>query len=108
MNPLQDILSGPVGDLGFGGIVGAVAGYAAKKASKIVALALGAVFLLIQGLAYFGLIDIHWGVVENLFNDLWVGVEGTSLTTRAWKVITSNLPFGGGFALGFAAGFKMG
>ena len=38
MDHLEALLSGPVGELGFGGVAGAIVGYTAKKVTKMVAL----------------------------------------------------------------------
>lgn len=102
-----NILLGPVGGLGFGGVVGLAVGYTTKKIGKIVLLVIGAVFLLLQSLAYIEVITIDWGAVQTAATDAWETSDGT-LADRAWEVIRKNLPFGGGFAAGFALGFKMG
>ena len=49
MDDLTALLSGPARELGFGGVAGAVVGYTAKKVTKLVALALGLMFIAIQG-----------------------------------------------------------
>ncbi|MDG2307105.1 MAG: FUN14 domain-containing protein [Candidatus Binatia bacterium] len=107
MEEKGNILLGPVGGLGFGGVVGLAVGYTAKKIGKLVLLAIGAVFILLQALAYTELIDIDWGAVEGAATNAWETSDGT-LADRAWQVVTNNLPFGGGFVAGFALGFKMG
>ena len=57
---LGALLSGPVGELGFGGVAGAIVGYTAKKVTKLVALALGLVFIAIQGLVYLNFVTVDW------------------------------------------------
>jgi len=108
MGSLSEILAGPVGEAGFGGVTGLVAGYATKKATKLVALVLGGIFLLVQGLAWLGWIEINWTVVQTTAEGVWEDPAGMTLADHAWAIISANLPFGGGFAVGFAAGFKMG
>lgn len=107
MEEQGNILLGPVGGLGFGGVVGLAVGYTTKKIGKVFLLAIGAVFLVLQGLAYVELITIDWGAVEGAARSAWATSDGT-LADRAWDVIRNNLPFGGGFVAGFALGFKMG
>jgi len=102
-------LFGPVmAQLSFGGAAGLVVGYTAKKVTKLVALALGAAFILVQVLAYSGLITVNWGAVQTTAQGVWTDPTGMTLVDRAWNVLTANLPFGGGFVAGFALGFKLG
>jgi len=107
MEEKGNILLGPVGGLGFGGVVGLAVGYAAKKIGKLVLLALGAVVILLQVLVYADLIDIDWSAVRGVAQNTWETSNGT-LADRAWEIVSHNLPFGGGFVAGFALGFKMG
>jgi uncharacterized membrane protein (Fun14 family) len=108
MSDLGSVLSGPAGALGFGGVAGAVVGYTAKKATKIVAIALGCVFILLQVLVYEGFISVDWTAVQGTAEKVWIDQGGRTLADRAWDIISANLPFGGGFAAGFALGFKVG
>jgi uncharacterized membrane protein (Fun14 family) len=108
MNDLGSLLNGPIASLGFGGIAGAVVGYTAKKATKIVAIALGCVFILLQILVYEGFITVDWTAVQGTAEKVWTDEGGRTLADHAWEIISANLPFGGGFAAGFALGFKIG
>ncbi len=83
-------------------------GYTAKKVTKLVALALGLVFILVQALVYVGFITVDWTVVQTTADHVWTNAEGVSLADRAWDILSANLPFGGGFVTGFALGFKLG
>lgn len=108
MEDLLGSLSGPLTGLGFGGVAGFIVGFTAKKIAKIVALALGALFIGVQLLAYYGLVDVHWEAVQTGAEELWQGQQGVTLAQRAWQVISYNLPFGGGFVAGFALGIRRG
>ena len=108
MGSLSEILAGPVGEAGFGGVAGLVVGYAAKKATKLLALLLGSIFILVQVLVYLGWIEVNWDAVQTTAVDVWQDPEGTTLADHAWQIISANLPFGAGFGMGFAAGFKLG
>ena len=98
----------PMAQLGFGGMAGLVVGYTAKKIAKLAAILLGVLFLLIQILAYNGLITVNWGAVEHSASGVWTDASGMTLAQRAWAVISANLPFGGAFVTGFLLGFKLG
>jgi uncharacterized membrane protein (Fun14 family) len=108
MNELGHLLSGPMGELGFGGVAGAVVGYAAKKLTKLAALALGLVFLLIQALVYLQFVAVDWNAVQHSAEHVWKDPHGVTLAQRGWEILSANLPFGGGFVAGFALGFKFG
>jgi uncharacterized membrane protein (Fun14 family) len=102
-------LFGPwAASLGFGGVAGVVVGYTAKKVTKLIALALGAAFILVQVLAYKGLITVNWPAVQSTAEGVWSDPQGHTLAEHAWEIVRANLPFGGGFVAGFAIGFKLG
>lgn len=95
-------------ELGFGGAAGAIVGYASKKVTKLVALLLGLVFIAVQGLVYMHVVTVDWHAVQTGAEHLWKDPQGVTLATRAWKVLSANLPFGAAFAAGFGIGFKLG
>lgn len=108
MGDLTDILSGSAGSMGFGGMAGVVVGYTAKKLTKLAAILLALVFILIQVLAYQGWIQVEWSAVEESAKGVWTDESGVTLMDRAWEILTANLPFGGAFVVGFTLGFKLG
>lgn len=108
MTDLGGLLSGPVGELGFGGVAGAIVGYTAKKLTKLLALLLGMLFIVIQGLAHLRFIAVDWGTVQHTAEHVWRDPQGVTLAERTWEVLIANVPFGGGFIAGFALGFKIG
>lgn len=108
MQDLGAILSGPAGELGFGGVAGAIVGYTAKKVAKLAALALGLIFIVIQGLVYLHFVSVDWQTVQHTATNVWRDANGVTLADRSWEILTANLPFGGGFIAGFALGFKIG
>ena len=105
---LNQLWGAPVASLGFGGVAGLVVGYTAKKVTKLVAIALGAAFILVQVLAYKGLITVNWEAVQTSAEQVWTDPQGMTLADRLWQILSANLPFGGGFVAGFALGFKLG
>ncbi len=108
MDPSQLLEHIPVAQLGFGGIAGAVVGYASKKVAKLTALLLGVVFIILQLLAYNGYISIDWGAVETSAQHAWVNPQGVTMADRLWAMLSANLPFGAAFGAGFVIGFKLG
>ena len=105
---LGTLLSGPAGQLGFGGVAGMMVGYASKKVTKLVALALGLLFITVQGLVYLKFVSVDWNAVQQTAAHVWRDAQGVTLADRVWDVLSANLPFGGGFAAGFAIGFRIG
>lgn len=106
--PDIDALMGPLAGLGFGGLTGAVVGYAAKKLTKMLALLLGLLFIAIQLLAYKGLVHVDWVAVQSTAEYALQGEDGRTAAQQAWHVISNNVPWGGGFVAGFVIGFKLG
>jgi uncharacterized membrane protein (Fun14 family) len=104
----SQLLSRLAPDLGFGGVAGAVVGFTAKKVTKLVALALGLVFIVIQLLVYCDVLTVNWIAVQSGAEHVWADAHGVTLADRAWLVLSANLPFGAAFAAGFALGFKLG
>lgn len=108
MTDFKDGFSSVLPELGFGGVVGFVVGYTAKKISKVVAVVLGGLVLLMVGLQSAGWVTINWVAVQESTEPLLVDGNGTSLADKVWAILVANIPFGGGFAAGFAIGFKVG
>ncbi len=103
-----ETLMGPLAGLGFGGLAGAVVGYAAKKLTKMLAILLGVLFVVVQVLAYNGWIEVDWLAVQSTAEQAVQSEQGRGVAERAWAMLTANLPWGGGFVAGFALGFKLG
>ena len=94
--------------LGLGLVAGFVAGYAFKKLGKLVAVAVGALFIVLQVLAFQGFVTIHWGEVQARVDPL---LQAESLNA-AWSglltILTYNLTFAGGFVPAFIVGMRRG
>ena len=97
-----------VEQLSFTGLAGFAAGFAAKKLGKLVAVAVGLLFISLQLLAYYGFISIDWGQIQASVDPL---LEADSLAS-AWRgvlrVLTFNLPFAAAFVPAFVWGLRRG
>lgn len=94
--------------IGFGAVAGFVAGYALKKVGKVLAVALGLLFVAIQLLAYFGYVTVEWGRLQAEVEPL-LGAESLGAAWRALlDVVTYNLPFAAAFVPSFVIGMKRG
>jgi uncharacterized membrane protein (Fun14 family) len=94
--------------LGVGAVAGFAVGYALKKVGKVLAVAVGLLFLTVQILSYQGIVTVHWGEVEARVDPL---LETTSLEA-AWRsllaLLTHNVPFAGAFVPGLILGLRRG
>ncbi|MFQ5794416.1 MAG: FUN14 domain-containing protein [Candidatus Bipolaricaulia bacterium] len=97
-----------VSQLGFGGVVGLVVGFTLKKVGKLIAIAFGLFFILLQVLAYYGLITIDWNPIA----DWWARFTDPETLQSRWEalraILFSNLPAFGGAIPGFVLGLKVG
>eukprot|EP00620_Florenciella_sp_RCC1587_P015524 CAMPEP_0182571276 /NCGR_PEP_ID=MMETSP1324-20130603/12910_1 /TAXON_ID=236786 /ORGANISM="Florenciella sp., Strain RCC1587" /LENGTH=338 /DNA_ID=CAMNT_0024785831 /DNA_START=117 /DNA_END=1134 /DNA_ORIENTATION=+ len=72
--------------LGFGGFLGMTAGYALKKIGKMAAFGTGCLFILFQGAAYAGFIDIHWNAIEHKMEES-LDLDGDGKLTMSDAVV---------------------
>lgn len=94
-------------DLGTGGAIGGVTGFAAKKIAKVVAVLVGLQLAAFKFLESRGVLTVDW---ERLSSGLLSGAETAAAgEPPSWMMsILSTLSISGGFAAGFMAGFKFG
>lgn len=94
--------------LSFGAIAGFAAGYALKKLGKLVAFAVGLLFIALQLLAFYGFVTINWGELRTRVDPL---LEAESLQ-QFWRgllgVLTYNITFAAAFVPGFVFGLRRG
>lgn len=94
--------------ISFGALAGFAVGYALKKAGKAVALVLGLLFVALQLLAYYGLIDINWGVVQGHVDPLLEPEALGSLWQGLVGLLTFNITFAASFVPGLVVGLRRG
>jgi uncharacterized membrane protein (Fun14 family) len=97
-----------LGQLTFGGLAGFAAGYALKKIGKVAAIALGIFFILLQILAFYGVVEVNWLRLQESVDPF---LRPESLE-RLWRdlltLLTLNLPFAAAFVPGFIFGLQRG
>jgi uncharacterized membrane protein (Fun14 family) len=91
--------------LGAGGILGFIVGYAIKKVSKILAVIAGLFALALLYLGYTGIISVDYTKLTELIEEFLKSLGGAS---RLLSQITANLPFAGSFAVAAVLGLKKG
>ncbi|KAJ1453516.1 hypothetical protein M885DRAFT_443625, partial [Pelagophyceae sp. CCMP2097] len=112
------LATGVPSQLSWGFVSGYCAGFSAKKAGKVLAVGVGAVFALMQGLAYSGYIVVDHQKLEKDFRAQFdtdsdgelqttlCSINGPSrfvrrvLYDRALRVLQFNVPSGSGFFAG--------
>jgi uncharacterized membrane protein (Fun14 family) len=100
-----EILTPLLTQLGVGGIAGLCTGYALKKIGKLIAIILGLAFIVLELLAYRGIISINYSALQDWANGV-IGQVGQA--EGILTVIIGNLPFAASFLVGFAIGLKLG
>ncbi|KAL4134153.1 hypothetical protein PRIC2_004464 [Phytophthora ramorum] len=110
------LASGKGGQISWGFCMGACAGFAFKKMSKLGAVAVGTLFILLQCASYSGYVDVNYQKLErDVKNYLDINKDGVfdtkdldSMYQSTMKVLEFSLPAGSGFAAGFVLGFRSG
>ena len=94
--------------LGFGGVVGFLVGFTLKKVSKLVAIALGLIFILLQVLAYYGIVVIQWDPVASWWSQVTEPAKLQGLWATLRDILFTNVPALAGAIPGFLLGLKRG
>ena len=90
--------------LGVGGVGGFLVGYSLKRMAKFLAVVVGGLFVLLQYLAWQGVIEINYGTLFDLMQEAVRFFDPSGLM----GFVLANVPFAGSFAAGFALGVKAG
>ena len=102
---MSELLTPIVYQLGIGGVLGFFAGYAIKKLTKLIAVVIGLMALLLIYLGYEGIITINYEKLIEKVQSL-IGIVGQS--SDLITPMISSLPFAGSFLAGAALGLKFG
>lgn len=102
---MSEVVLPIVYQLGAGGIIGVVVGYAVKKMMKIVAVILGIFALALIYMEYKGIVNVNYEKLSELVEKAY---GGTGSVSQWLTPIVAHLPFAGTFFVGFAIGFKAG
>lgn len=97
-----------VEQLGFGAVAGFAAGFALKKVGKLLAIALGLLFVVVQVLAYYGFVSINWGAVQKSVDPLFTPTALGGAWHTVLAVLTYNVAFAAAFVPSFVWGLKRG
>ena len=93
-------------EMGTGAVIGGLIGFAAKKIAKIIAIIVGLELALFRFLETKGYLVVNW---DKLSGGVLSGGQQAADASGEWaSAIISTLSIGGGFAAGFALGFRRG
>ena len=106
--------TGAPGQIGYGFMMGYSSGYCLKKVSKIMAFALGGVFIAVQSLSYNGYMIVNYEKVQkdverlmDLNHDGKVDEKDAKVAyEKIHDVLSYNMPTGGGFGAGLLMGLR--
>lgn len=98
-------LNGLVVQLGAGGLVGFVVGYAVKKLLKVFLVILGLGIVALMALSYLGVITVNWNKFLEIVSSI---IPKVTEVTGPLQQIANALPFAGAFVAGFILGLKVG
>ena len=103
-----EVLGPYIQQISFGFVAGFVVGYAFKKVGKMLAIALGLIFILLQVLAYYGFITINWATVQDRVNPILEQESLKSIWQNILAILTYNISFAAAFIPAFIIGLKKG
>lgn len=93
-------------EIGSGATIGFLTGLAAKKVTKLIALAVGGFLLLLKWMEGQGFLSVDWGSLTGGLIDAGSAAAGAAPTAFDMLVQTAGL--GGSFGIAFLLGFKKG
>jgi len=93
-----------LGQITFGGLAGYAVGYALKKVGRLLAIALGLLFVALQLLAQAGYVEVDWTRIQRDVEPLLQQPALRNLWDRLLATLTFGASFVGGLVLGLRAG----
>ena len=112
----KDILSSEVvGKTSYCFITGYASGYCVRRVARVLAFAVGGVFLVTQTLSYYGYLKVDHDLIKedlerrfDINNDGTIdGIDGQIVYNKFQDVLSYNMPAGSGFIGGLLMGLKV-
>ncbi len=94
--------------ISFGALAGFASGYALKKVGKVLAIIIGLLFVALQLLAYYGIVEINWGVVQGHVDPLLEPESLGDMWHNLVQLLTYNITFAAAFVPGLIFGLRRG
>jgi uncharacterized membrane protein (Fun14 family) len=103
-----DALAPYLGQISFGGLAGFATGYALKKVGRVALVIFGLLFIAVQVLAYYGVVQIDWLRIQSYADPLLKRESLQGFFNSLLRILTNNVPFAGAFIPGFVLGLRFG
>lgn len=101
-----ELFSSLFAQIGFGGVIGFVVGYACKILLKVFVIMIGLFFLILLYLSYAGFIEINYEKVLSFTQGVFNSITLSEINLPTFLI--ANIPFAGSFVVGFILGLKVG
>jgi uncharacterized membrane protein (Fun14 family) len=105
MVDVTSALTGLVAQIGVGGILGFLVGYALKKVAKLLMVLAGILVMVLAYLGLRGVITVNFEALESLISS---GISSGSWLVQVAVSILTAIPFAGSFLAGFLLGLRKG
>ena len=97
-----------LGQISFGALAGFATGYALKKIGRIALVIFGLIFVVVQLLAYYGVVQVDWLRIQSYADPLLKRESLQGFFNSLVSILTNNVPFAGAFIPGFLLGLRFG
>lgn len=105
MVDVTSALTGLVAQIGVGGILGFLVGYALKKVAKLLMVLAGIFVMILSYLGLRGVITVNFEALQSLIAS---GIASGSQLAQVVVSVIAALPFAGSFLAGFLLGLRKG
>jgi uncharacterized membrane protein (Fun14 family) len=105
---LFDSIAPYLGQISFGALAGFATGYALKKIGRTALVIFGMLFIVIQLLAYLGVVRVDWLRIQQYADPLLSKNSLQGFFNGLTGILTNNVPFAGAFIPGFLLGLRAG
>ncbi len=97
-----------LGQISFGALAGFATGYALKKVGRVALVIFGLLFIAVQLLAYYGVVQVDWLRIQSYADPLLKRESLQGFFNSLVAILTNNVPFAGAFVPGFLLGLRFG
>ncbi len=97
-----------LGQISFGALAGFATGYALKKIGRVALVIFGLLFIAVQLLAYYGVVQVDWLRIQSYADPLLKRESLQGFFNSLVAILTNNVPFAGAFVPGFVLGLRFG
>lgn len=97
-----------LGQISFGALAGFATGYALKKIGRVALVIFGLLFIVVQLLAYYGVVQVDWLRIQSYADPLLKRESLQGFFNSLISILTNNVPFAAAFIPGLLLGLRFG